>query len=580
MFQLKPLLPHLRPYRHYLVAGVLSIVVTASIGLLSPLVVGRAIDALAEDVSSRTLRNYGAMIIGLALFQGIFLFAQRMILVAMSRHVEYDLGAKFFHHLARLHMGFFHRYATGDLMARATNDLSAVRMVFGPAIMYTVNAAVTALGTFLFLLYIHPRMTLLVLGILPFVAVTTRVFGKRIHTYFEAVQEDFSSLSTRVQENLSGARVIRAYAQEEREERLYNELNQRYVEANRKLIRWNAGFQPLLQCLVGLGFAAVLAYGGRLLISGELTLGEYVTFTLFLGRLIWPMIAIGWVINLTERAAASYGRMREIFDTKPEIFDGEDLATVDDLRGDVSFQDLTFAYENDRDPVLRGINLEVRAGETVAVVGRTGSGKSTLLSLLPRLIEPPSGQILVDGTDVRRLPLATLRQAIAMVPQESFLFSTTIRRNILFGRDDASDEEVREAARLAGLDRDIEGFSEGLETMVGERGITLSGGQKQRLGLARALLRQAPILLLDDCLSAVDTETEERILGHLREVFSGRTVFQVSHRVSAVRGADLILMLDQGEIRERGTHGELLAKGGLYADLHRRQQLEEQLVAV
>ncbi len=551
----------------------------AAVGLLSPLVMGQAVDSLKTEISGSNLLLYGGLVVGVSLVQGVFLYLQRMQLVNMSRHVEFDLRNAFFAHLARLEPRFFQQHYTGDLMARATNDLQAVRMVCGPAIMYAANTLFTSLGAVFLMLRIHAMMTFLALSTLPIVAILTRIFGRRIHDLFEAVQEDFSDLSAKVQENLSGLRVVRAYTQEAAEEKAFDALSREYVTSNQRLISWNAAFSPLLQAVVGLGFVAVLYYGSILILEGEITAGEYVTANMLLLRLIWPMIAIGWVINLVERGSASMKRIQSVLTAEPAICDHPPLVELPAIRGEIRLQNLTFTYPSASEPVLRDISLTAPAGSTIAFVGRTGAGKSTILSLIPRLIEPDPGCLLIDGVDALRLPLEQQRGAIAMVPQDTFLFSATIRENIALGRPTASDDEVRQAADLAGLGPDLDGFPKGLDTMVGERGITLSGGQKQRVALARAILLQAKILLLDDCLSAVDAETEERILRNLRRVFPGRTVFIVSHRISAVQLADLILVLDHGRICERGTHAELLDQNGIYADLSRRQMLEEQLGA-
>ncbi|HVR95279.1 MAG TPA: ABC transporter ATP-binding protein [Thermoanaerobaculia bacterium] len=580
MKRLAYLWPYLRVHRRKLILGLAAIFASVILSMASPLLLGRAIDSLRGTVSRGTLLTYAGLIVGFTLFQGVFSYLQRMLLVGMSRDVEFDLRNLYFSSLEAQPAAFFQERPTGDLMARATNDLQAVRMLCGPAIMYSANTLFTAAGALFFMSRIHASLTLLALVTMPVVAVVTQVFGQRIHVLFEKIQAQFSGISARVQENLAGMRVVRAYAQEAREEEELRRLNQGYVEANRQLIRWSVAFHPLLQGLVGLGFAAVLWYGGTLVIRGDITVGEFVTFNFFLGKLIWPMIAIGWVINLAQRGLASLGRMRGIMDVAPTIRDEEPLVDLPEVLGDVRAHRLTFAYREGAEPVLSGVDFQSGAGRTVALVGRTGSGKSTLLSLIPRLFDPPEGSLSVDGVDVRRLPLARLRSAIGMVPQETFLFSATLRENIALGRPEASEAEVLEAARLAGLEPDLDQFPKGLETVVGERGITLSGGQKQRVALARALLRKPRILLLDDCLSAVDTHTEEQILRNLRTVFEGRTVFLVSHRISTVQDADLILVLDRGEIVERGTHAQLTAAGGLYADLHQRQLLEEELAAV
>lgn len=575
------LFPYFKRYRRSFLGGLAAILAASVLGLASPLLVGQAVDSLKDAVTARSLALYASLLVGVAALRGLFTFLQRLVLVTMSRNIEYDLMVRFYEHLQALPLGFFQQRQTGDLMARATNDLGAVRMICGPAIMYAANTVFTGLGSLFFMLRISPRLALVALVAMPVVAVATRVFGQRIHLLFTRVQERFGGMSSRVQENLAGLRVVRAYARERYEEAAFDGANRAVVEANRELALWNAAFMPALESLIGLGYVAVLGYGGLLVHRGALTVGEFVTFNFFLGKLVWPMIAIGWVMNLVERGTASLARVREVLETVPAIRDeaATDGPPLPRIEGGVCLRNLSFAYGTG-EPVLAGLDLDVPVGTTVAVVGRTGAGKSTLLSLIPRLIDPPSASLAIDGFDVRRWPLGMLRGAIAMVPQETFLFSSTIAANIALGRPGASREEIAEAARRAGLDQDLTGFPQGLDTVVGERGITLSGGQKQRVALARALLCEPRILLLDDCLSAVDTHTEETILGNLRQAFEGRTVFLVSHRISTVQGADLILVLDQGRIAERGSHAELLARGGLYADLARRQKLEEELEEV
>lgn len=579
MRSLEHLIPYFRRRPGKLAGGLACIALAVAAGLFGPLIVGRAVDSFVQQASSGTLLRYGALLVGVTAVQGLFNFGQRLILVSLSRDIEYDIRNDYFEHLEALPLSYYQKSYTGDLMARATNDLQAVRMLCGPAIMYSTSTLLTASGALFFMAQIHWKLTLLSLAAMPLVAVTTQVFGQRIHVLFESVQEQFSALSTRVQESLSGARVVRAHAREASEVAGFKQINAEYVRRNKRLIRWTTAFHPLLQMLVGVGFVAVLWYGGSQVWGGEISVGQFVSFNFFLSKLVWPMIAIGWVINLVQRGTASLERIRQVLETEPEIRDLS-TATESEIRGAVRMSDMSFRYEESGPAVLENVELDLAAGETLGLVGRTGSGKSTLLSLIPRLLEPPVARVFVDGRDVRDLPLGRLRGAIGAVPQEAFLFSTTIESNIALGTPDASRSEIERAAELAGLSSDIEAFPKGLETLVGERGLTLSGGQKQRVALARALIREPRILLLDDCLSAVDADTEERILRNLRRVFVGRTVLVVSHRISAVRAADQILVLDKGRIAERGDHATLMRSDGLYADLARRQQLEEELAAV
>ena len=591
---LRRLLPYLKRHRKPLLVGLTCLLVRTVFSVASPWVLRYAVDDLTLGVTRDKLLAYAGLLVGVVTLEGFFLYQMRMILIGVSRQIEFELRGDLFAHLTRLPARYYHSMRTGDLMSRATSDLSAVRMVLGPGIMYTASTLATFVGTIALMVTISPWLLALSLLPLLFVTALVRYFGRRIHARFEAVQAQLSNLSALVQENLSGARVVRAYVQEAHEMARFDAANAEYLKRNRQLIRMFGSLYPAIQLLMGTSAALVLWLGGRMVIAGSITLGEFVAFGAYLAMLHWPMIALGWVVNLFERGDASMGRLLEILDAAPlggaaatlneehrrihlgGAKDGDDTAEdVPALRGHVRFCGLTFAYADQ--PVLHDIDLDVPAGSTVAIVGPTGSGKSTLVSLVSRLFDAPPGTVLVDGHDVRAVPLATLRKAVGYVPQETFLFSATVRENIAFGLPSPDSPRVEWAAGVAQLARDVADFPQGYETFVGERGITLSGGQKQRTALARALAVDPAILVLDDALSSVDTHTEEEILRGLRGVMATRTTFLVSHRVSTVKGADLIVVLKEGRLVERGTHAALVARGGFYADLHRRQLLEEEM---
>jgi len=602
---LRPLLPYLKRYRWGYVAGTLCVFLTNGIWILFPLVLGKAADDLHSGVTRHKLLIYAGLLLAIAVTKGIFQFLTRWIVIGVSRDVEFDLRNDLFQRLESLSYSYYQRHRTGDIMARATNDLNAVRMLLGPAIMYSANTLVYTAGALAFMISISPWLTLYTFLPLPAVSVVIQTFGRRIHERFERIQAMFSDISARAQENFSGARLIRAYVQEDAEIRAFETENQEYIRRSLKLVRLMGMLWPTLEFMLGCAVVLVLWLGGRevihglshvtlvsnltiggitpppitttLSLSGSMSVGQFVSFSTYMMQLTWPIIALGWVINIFQRGTASLIRINEIMQEQPEIKDSPG-AQDREIEGEIEFRGLNFSYEGK--PVLHDLNLRVPAGSSLAIVGPTGSGKTTLVSLILRIYDADPGTVLIDGRPIRDYSLASLRKNIGFVPQETFLFSDRIRENIALGVDSATDQQIHNAADAANIATDIESFPEGYDTMVGERGITLSGGQKQRTAIARALIRNPKILILDDALSSVDTHTEDKILNHLRDVMRGRTTIFISHRVSTVRNADRIAVLHSGRIVELGTHDQLLALNGYYSDLYNKQLLEEELAEV
>jgi ATP-binding cassette subfamily B multidrug efflux pump len=616
---LSGLTPYLARYPGAITLGLLAILLTSLIGNAIPLMTGVITDVIAGSArpfesgthsllsttwlgnevpfysphSRHALGIYCSLLIAFVLVKGALSFATRWILIGVSRDIEFDIRNDLFDRLLLMEPEFYVRNRTGELMSRATNDLNNVRMVLGPGIMYTGQTLVTMVLAIAIMSKLSGSLTLWILLPVPVVAVAVRHFGKAIHDLYEKIQASLAALSAKVQENLSGVRVIRAYAQEEAEIRGFDEPNREYVNRNIKLIRTWSMFMPSLQALIGTSFLIVLWQGGGQLLSGKISLGALIAFYAYLGILVWPMIALGWVTNIFQRGAASVGRLNYILQAKPQIDDRTAKVPADTaVLGELEFRNLTFAYPttlagngksssgsngSGQHAVLENVSLKVPAGSTLAIVGPTGSGKTTLAALIARLWEAPEGEVFIDGRSIREWPLQTLRRSIGYVPQDTYLFGETVGGNVAFGVEEYDHEAVREAAEIASLNGDVESFAQKYDTVVGERGITLSGGQRQRTAIARALIRDPKILILDDSLSAVDTQTEEQILTRLRSVTQGRTTILISHRTSTVQDADQIVVLRGGRITERGTHQELLARGGYYSDLYHKQLLEEEL---
>jgi len=575
--RLAPLAPYLKRYWPSLALGGLSTIFYNVVKVLIPLVIGHAIDDMHSGITEQKVLNHALRLVGLAVLSGLFLYLTRQVVIGVSRKIEFDLRNDMFANLERQSASYYQTHRTGDIMARTTNDLNAVRQLLGPAIMYSANTIVFTAAALPFMYKISPKLTFFAFVPLPLASVLVQYFGNRIHTRFERIQAMFSDISAKAQENFSGARLIRAFAQEDAEIASFEKANQEYIRRSLLLVRLMAMLWPTLEFVLGLSLMITLLVGGHEVVSHFISVGEFTSFNVYMVQLTWPMIAVGWVVNLFQRGTASVVRIDELLKEVPTIRDAEGAShTAEEIEGAISFRNLNFAY-NEGSPVLSDIDLEIPAGSSLAIVGPTGSGKTTLVNLIPRLYDAPEGSVLIDGRPIREYRLEDLRRSVGFVPQETFLFSDTIRENVAFGVASATDAEVEAAASTAHIKTEILEFPKGFATMVGERGVTLSGGQKQRTAIARAVLRDPKILVLDDALASVDTYTEEQILGGLREVMRGRTTILIAHRVSTARNADRIAVLVEGRIVELGTHEELLGEGGYYSGLYEKQQLEEEI---
>jgi len=573
--KLKPLVPYLRRYWKSLAWGGASVLLYNALKILIPIVIGHAVDDMQHGLTREKILHHALLLLGIAACCAVFLYLTRWIIIGASREIEYDIRNDLFSNLERQSAGYYHTHRTGDIMARTTNDLNAVRQLLGPAIMYSANTIIFTAAALPFMLRISPKLTLFAFVPLPIASVLVQYFGARIHRRFERIQAMFSDISAKAQENFSGARLIRAFAQEEAEIASFETANQEYIRRSLLLVRLMAMLWPTLEFVLGLSLMITLFVGGREVIEHRITVGQFTSYNVYMVQLTWPMIAIGWVVNLFQRGTASVVRIDELLKHPPSITDSPTAANIP-IAGDIEFRNLTFAYPG-APPVLKNIDLKIPAGSSLAIVGPTGSGKSTLVNLIPRIHDAAPGEVLIDQQPIRNFTLEELRRNIGFVPQETFLFSETIRQNIAFGTPDATPEEVEEAATTAHIAAEIREFPRSFETMVGERGVTLSGGQKQRTAIARAVIRDPRILILDDALASVDTYTEERILTGLRQQMQGRTTIFISHRISTARNADQIAVLVNGRIAELGTHDELLSRNGYYTSLFEKQRLEEEI---
>ena len=578
MVRLSSLNKYFKRYKGKLALGVLFILISDISQVYIPLILRDSIDALQQNLSYDLIVKYSLLIVGAAIISGIFRFLIRETIIVVSRQIEYDLRQDFWNHLLKLSYRFYQNNSTGNIMAHATNDIAAVRMYIGPAVMYSIDTIVKFIMVISIMITLSAELTIYSLIPLPILSYVVYKLSKKIHRKFTLIQEKFSDLTARAQENFSGIRVIKSYVREKYEIDEFATMSDEYLKRNMDKIKIQAFFMPLLFLITGLSIIVVILIGGNMVINNQLTLGDIIAFVAYLGLLIWPTIAFGWVANIIQQADASLKRLQKIYDETIEIQDS-DLTdhSIHSLKGTIKFENVSFKYDGSPNYVLRNISIEIPNGSTLAIVGHTGVGKSSFVNLIPRLYDTSDGSILVDGKDIRTLPLAVLRENIGIVPQETFLFSDTLKNNILYGVVDEKEELLNKVADISKLKKDVDDFPKKYETILGERGITLSGGQKQRACLARALAIDPKILILDDSLSAVDTKTEEEILRSLKLFMKDRTSIIISHRISTVKNADNIIVIDDGLIKEKGTHDQLIDLGGIYYELHYKQLLEEEL---
>jgi ATP-binding cassette subfamily B multidrug efflux pump len=578
MRSLLELKPYILKYRRLIFLGILAILLSEFFYVIIPILIGRAVDNLKAGVTFEKLSLFASLILGSTILSGIASFFTRQTIIVASRKIEYDMRNDFYRHVQGLHYLYFRDKKVGDIMAYATNDIPAVRNFLGPGIMYSIETTIEFVVILAIMFSMNLKLTLITLIPLPLISYLVYKVGKIVHERYEDIQEHFGTITTLAQENIAGIRVIKSYVREDYEIEKFRKVNFEYFIKNIKLAKVQSLTYPLMILITGISIILVIWYGGYQVIKGMMTLGQLTSFLIYLGYLIWPMIAFGWIINLTQRAAASMDRLLEVMRVQPQIKDTEETDfSIKQINGEIEFKDVWFKYPDSENYVLKGVSFKVEQGQTVGIVGYTGSGKTTLVNLIPRLFDPDKGEVLIDGVNVKKIPLKVLRGSIGYVQQDVFLFSDTVKNNITFGVDGVDEDKIISVAKIAHIYDEVMEFPNKFDTIVGERGITLSGGQKQRVGLARALIKEPKILILDDSFSSVDAYTEEMILKNLKEYRKGRTTIIISHRITAVKDADFIIVLDDGEIVESGTHDELIELGGIYAELYQKQILEEEL---